>query len=216
MKLSTIFVLTITEQFGSPKTIFFFGWIMLTKEELKGTVSRDFLCTFFSSNSSCKSQQRSPKVILNFYAPLQSYLSFYVGDSPGYPTLPSLDSTVYPKPPSSDSVVYPTSQSHLFYIESDSAVYPTPWSLDLVVLDTPWSLLTGFFTQKPFLIGLKGQCHEIFYLCFFHQTILLGPLSGSLEGFRFYFRIRGEIRIKKFEKVVPRCGIQRGKKKFSY
>ncbi len=51
-------------------------------------------------------------------------------------------------------------------------------------------------------VPLKGQCHEIFDLRFFHQTILLDPLSGSLEGFRFYFRIRRDIRIRKLIRVV--------------
>ena len=51
-------------------------------------------------------------------------------------------------------------------------------------------------------IPLKGQCHEIFDLRFFHQTILLDPLSGSLEGFRFYFRIRRDIQMRKLISVV--------------
>ena len=58
-------------------------------------------------------------------------------------------------------------------------------------------------------VPLKGQCHEIFDLRFFHQTLPLDPLSGSLEWFRFYFRIRRDIRIRKFEKCFPRCGTQR-------
>ena len=46
---------------------------------------------------------------------------------------------------------------------------------------------------------------------FFHQTILLDPLSGSLEGFRFYFQIRRDIRIRKLTSVV---GYNAEKKKF--
>jgi hypothetical protein len=35
--------------------------------------------------------------------------------------------------------------------------------------------------------NLKGQCHEIFVLQFFWQTIPLGPLVHRLKPFRYGF-----------------------------
>ncbi len=41
-----------------------------------------------------------------------------------------------------------------------------------------------------FLHRLKGQCHEIFYIQFFHQSAPSGPIRGTLVEFHIltYFR----------------------------
>jgi hypothetical protein len=41
-------------------------------------------------------------------------------------------------------------------------------------------------------IDLKGQCHEIFDLCFFRQWITPRPQMNTLKYFRILFRIRWE------------------------
>ena len=41
--------------------------------------------------------------------------------------------------------------------------------------------------------GLKGQCHEIFDLWFFRQSITPRPQMNTLKYFRILFRIRWEI-----------------------
>jgi hypothetical protein len=52
-------------------------------------------------------------------------------------------------------------------------------------------LNTHFKVLKRF--GLKGQCHEIFDLWFFRQSITSRPQMNTLKYFRFLFRIRWEI-----------------------
>jgi membrane-bound metal-dependent hydrolase YbcI (DUF457 family) len=39
-------------------------------------------------------------------------------------------------------------------------------------------------------LTLKGQCHEIFDLCFFHQSTPHRALTHSLKPFRIWLRIR--------------------------
>jgi hypothetical protein len=56
------------------------------------------------------------------------------------------------------------------------------------------------FSFKFFLIAaqgafLTGQCHEIFDLRFFRQTISLSPLVHRLKPFRKWIRIREDIRL---------------------
>jgi hypothetical protein len=51
-------------------------------------------------------------------------------------------------------------------------------------------------------LRVKGQCHEIFNLCFFfRQTILFWSLIHALTYFRISLRIRREIN----ENVLPRA-----------
>jgi hypothetical protein len=41
---------------------------------------------------------------------------------------------------------------------------------------------------------LKGQCYEIFAFGFFHESVSPKPLSIPLGPFRFFLKIRGDIR----------------------
>ncbi len=41
---------------------------------------------------------------------------------------------------------------------------------------------------------LKGQCHEIFCFCFFYESVSPQPQSIPLGPFRFFSKIRGDIR----------------------
>jgi hypothetical protein len=41
---------------------------------------------------------------------------------------------------------------------------------------------------------LKGQCHEIFDFCFFHESVSPQPLSIPIGPFRIFSKIRGGIR----------------------
>jgi hypothetical protein len=50
------------------------------------------------------------------------------------------------------------------------------------------------FEQKFAFSRLKGQCLDIFDLCFFHQTIPSGPLINGLKPFRIWLRICEVIR----------------------
>jgi hypothetical protein len=43
------------------------------------------------------------------------------------------------------------------------------------------------------VLNLKGQCHEIFDLWFFRQSIIPRPQMNTLKYFRILFRIRWEI-----------------------
>jgi hypothetical protein len=42
---------------------------------------------------------------------------------------------------------------------------------------------------------LKGQCHEIFYSGFFHQTSLPSLFRHAYKGFQIFLDIRGVIRV---------------------
>jgi hypothetical protein len=43
--------------------------------------------------------------------------------------------------------------------------------------------------MRPSLIPLKGQCHEIFYLWLFRQSITHRPQMNTLKYFRILFQI---------------------------
>jgi hypothetical protein len=52
-----------------------------------------------------------------------------------------------------------------------------------------------------------AQCHEIFYLCCFHQTTLSRPLIHGLKLFRIWLRIHEDIRQSRL--VEQRCQLRR-------
>jgi hypothetical protein len=68
-------------------------------------------------------------------------------------------------------------------------------------LRPPVDLLGGFFNILQYiqtstlllLLDLKGQCHEIFCFCFFHESVSPKPLIIQLGPFRIFFKIRGDI-----------------------
>ena len=52
---------------------------------------------------------------------------------------------------------------------------------------------TIFLLTLSFYSVLKGMCHNIFYLYFFHDSNPSGPLIKRLKHFRILFRIRRDI-----------------------
>jgi hypothetical protein len=71
-------------------------------------------------------------------------------------------------------------------------------------------LLTGQ-TNSDKNQWLKGQCHEIFDLRFFRQSITPRPLINTLKYFRILFRIR---RATRPLSLIPRYAAKRGIKIF--
>jgi hypothetical protein len=41
-------------------------------------------------------------------------------------------------------------------------------------------------------MSLKGQCHEIFCFCFFHESVSPQPQSIPFRPFRIFSKIRGD------------------------
>ena len=60
---------------------------------------------------------------------------------------------------------------------------------------------------------LKGQSNEILDPHFFHNSNQPGSLTNGLKYFRFWFRIRRDIRVLVSKKLTPRGMIPRGVKK---
>ncbi len=54
--------------------------------------------------------------------------------------------------------------------------------------------------------ALKGQCHEIFYFWFFHESVSPKPLSKPFGPFRFFSKIRGDIHSSRFATGVNDTG----------
>ena len=57
---------------------------------------------------------------------------------------------------------------------------------------------------------LKGQCHEIFDLYFFHESNPSGPLINRLKWFCLKIRFRKDIRIRSSKNSTPRSVILQG------
>ncbi len=51
-----------------------------------------------------------------------------------------------------------------------------------------------FFESASLSLLLKGQCHEIFNFWFFHESVSPKHVSIPLRRFRFFSKIRGNIR----------------------
>ncbi len=76
------------------------------------------------------------------------------------------------------------------------------------------------FSTKTFTIWkLKGVWHEMFDFRFFHESVSTGPLRIPFEGFRFFSKIRGDIRewmvitgVKRHRRKVYRSVIDTGDK----
>jgi hypothetical protein len=60
---------------------------------------------------------------------------------------------------------------------------------------------TILFRMFKYWYNLKGQSYEIFILCFFRQTIPLGPLIHGLMLFWKYIPIHGGIRFDSITKI---------------
>jgi hypothetical protein len=71
------------------------------------------------------------------------------------------------------------------------------YSLDVTQVPLHILFFILMFSYSTFIIydffTLKGQCHEIFDLCFFRQSITPGPQMNTLKYFRILFRIRWEM-----------------------
>ena len=92
---------------------------------LKETVSRDFLFTFFASNSFSWPHQRLPGAYFNFFTNLRRYLKFF-----------------------QLSVVYDTPRN------GDLAVYHTLWNVALAVKDTPPNCSIFFYNSPVIHCGI--------------------------------------------------------------
>jgi hypothetical protein len=55
------------------------------------------------------------------------------------------------------------------------------------------SLHCGTYMRTPWI--KKGQCREIFYSYFLHQTTYPNPVGHALKGFRFFSNCRGALHI---------------------
>jgi hypothetical protein len=77
-------------------------------------------------------------------------------------------------------IISSSSQLSYLYIEEGELEAESPCS-------------TYTITNWLFSIHLKRQCHEIFDLCFFRQSITPRPQMNTQKYFRILFRIRWEI-----------------------
>jgi hypothetical protein len=64
--------------------------------------------------------------------------------------------------------------------------------------------------EKPLFLHfcdfLKGQCHEIFCIWFFHESVSPKPLSIPLGPFRIFSKIRGDIRSSRLTTAINDTG----------
>ena len=64
------------------------------------------------------------------------------------------------------------------------------------------------------MYSLKGVCHEIFNLHFFHNSNLSGPLINRLKYFRVRYQFRRDIRSQSSENSTSQCAWHSGVKNF--
>ena len=69
-----------------------------------------------------------------------------------------------------------------------------------------------FYSPVDILHCLKGVCHEIFDIHFFHDSNPSRPLINRLKYFRIRFRFRRDIRSQSSKKSTPRCASHHGVK----
>jgi hypothetical protein len=77
-----------------------------------------------------------------------------------------------------------------------------------------WQLWLSLLRHNK-AIFLKGECHEIFDLWFFHQTIPPGPLIHGLKPFCIWLRIREDIRLRNRQFLHQQCQWHRWCQKWS-